>query len=117
MNSRNVFTAAGVLIAVLLSVGFLSPAPRDEPPPAKADGEFPLDGRAGGRHGVNGLADPSLPPNQPVYEELDAVFGDEVRRRQAEARDDDAKRPKRSFWDRLLGRGEREAGRPEPGPR
>ena len=46
--------------------------------------------------------------------ELDAVFADEIRRKQDEARDENAKRPKRSFWHRLLGRGKHEAGRPEP---
>ena len=114
MTSRSVFTAAGVLIAGLLSVGFLSPDPADRPASSDASGEYPFDGRAGGRYGVNGLADPSLPPNQPVNAELDAVFADEIRRKQAEAREESAKRPKRSFWDRLLGRGKHEAGRPEP---
>jgi hypothetical protein len=117
MTSRSVFAAAGVLIAGLLSVGFLSPDPADRPAPADANGEYPFDGRAGGRYGVNGLADPELPPNQPVNAELDAVFADEVKRKQAEARDEHAKRTKRSFWDKLLGRAPHEGGRPEPAAR
>jgi hypothetical protein len=117
MTSRSVFTAAAVLVAGLLSVGFLSPRPEDRTTPADAEGGYPFDGRAGGRHGVNGVADPVLPPNVPTNAELDAIFADEVRRKQDHARDEGAKRPKRSFWDRMLGRDKHEAGRAEPAAR
>src|SRR5947208_3504759 len=106
MRSRNVFLAAGLLVAALLSVAFMTPEPGDVPP-VNAAGGYPADGRAGARYGVNGTADPKLPSYAPTNAELDAVFEREISRKDAEAREARPRPAKRSVWDRLRGRDKR----------
>jgi hypothetical protein len=118
MTSRRVFAAAGVLVAGLLTVAFMTPEPPDDVPAATASGQYPSDGRYGDRYGVNGLADPKLPPNEITSAELDAIFAEETNRKEAELREPRRKtEKKRSFWDRVLGRNKHEATRPEAGAR
>ena len=71
------------------------PAPSNELPDPGLDAREPApDGRVGGRFGVNGSADaPAIrSPDSGTTPELDAIFAREE------------KKPRRSFWDRLLGR-------------
>jgi hypothetical protein len=112
MTSRRVFLAAGVLVAGLLSVAFMTPEPPDDVPAANASDQYPSDGRYGDRYGVNGLADPKLPPNEITKAELDAIFAEETNRKQAEVPEGRPAPAKRSLWDRLLGRDKRRE--PEP---
>jgi hypothetical protein len=113
--------AAAVLTTALTSLAFgqlregqnpgsggTSPDPSNETPTTNASGartEALPDARVGGRYGVNGNAD--VDPNRPraiTDAELNSIHAQEESR---------PKNPKRSFWDRLLGRNKHlEADRP-----
>jgi hypothetical protein len=62
------------------------------------------------KYGVNGSADvDTAHPKGITNSELDVVFGSEVDRK-----DETPKKPKRSFWDRLLGRNKHQETATEP---
>ena len=65
------------------------------------------------KYGVNGSADVDTArgPRTITNDELDVVFGSELNKKNAA--DETPKKPKRSFWDRLLGRSKHQAAPPD----
>ena len=107
MTSNRVFLAAAVLIAGLLTVAFTTPETSNEITEDASVRPVP-DGRVGPRYRVDESADPHRTRNMDTRAELDAVYSQEMSRKDAADEREIQEAPKRrSIWDRLLGRGKR----------